>query len=308
MIGTERGGICDNAHLAAAAQVSAQAAAQATVVRGNAVWLPPGSPPITVGGYAITDGMVYVGSAVAAAYAATYEPALIDPRAPVRRVRLDQETPAEGERPAYGDLTPGARAAYLEWLAGGRTDPTPAAHLWLFLYGLERRILVDLAGTLGSQRGVRRDRGRGGDAARPLPARRRVREQAAEFADLLDSLVGLGDPALQPPPAGPRTGDLPMRLRVGIGRYVARRLPISAGWAYAWYAYSPRREWGPAATRRPEEFRRAFAARYAAGVPRQRHDRPAARPRAWCCGTARPARASRTGRCGSTPTCPTSGV
>jgi hypothetical protein len=220
-----------------------------------------------VGDYSITGGLFYLGSAVPAAYAAMYEPALIDPRAPVRHVRLDDETPAESERPAYGDLTPGARAAYLEWLSGGRVDPTPPAHLWLFLYGLERRILVDLAGTLGSQEEY------AAIAAAVAALRERYahavafERQAADFADLLDSLIGLGDPALQPPPPGPRTGDLPMRLRVGIGRYVARRLPISSGWAYAWYAYSPQRNWGPAATQRPEEFRRAFAARYAEAYP-----------------------------------------
>jgi hypothetical protein len=243
------------------------AAAQAAVVRGEAVWLPPGSPPVTVAGYVITGGLVYLGSAVAAAYAPTYEPALIDPRAPVRRIRLDQETPAEDARPAYGDLTPGARAAYLEWLVGGRTDPAPAAHLWLFLYGLERRVLVDLAGSLTALAEYAAIAAEVAALRERYPHQPAFDAKAAEFADLLDALIGLGDPSLQPPPAGPRTGELPMRLRVGLGRYVARGLPVSAGWAYAWYAYSPYRVWGPAATRRPEEFRRAFAARYAQAYP-----------------------------------------
>lgn len=46
--------------------------------------------------------------------------------------------------PSYEGLTPPARRAYLQWLAGGRHDPTAdIAYIFLFFYGLEYRCLRD---------------------------------------------------------------------------------------------------------------------------------------------------------------------
>ncbi|HYN96931.1 MAG TPA: TerB N-terminal domain-containing protein, partial [Pilimelia sp.] len=250
------------------APASGGTAAPAVVTVGaDAVWLPPGAPPVLVGGYAIAGGLCYVGAGLGAAYAATPEPALLDPGVPVRRVRLDQETPAEGVRPAYAELTPGARAAYLEWLAGGRVGPTLPVHLWLFLYGLERRVLVDLAGAPEWQEEYAAIAAELTTLRERYPAAVAFDEQAGELAALLETLAILGDPALQPPPVGPRTGELPMPLRVGLARYLAHGRPLPAAWAYCWYAYSDERRWGTAATRWPTEFRRTFETVYTHAHP-----------------------------------------
>ncbi|HEU4423953.1 MAG TPA: TerB N-terminal domain-containing protein, partial [Pilimelia sp.] len=243
-------------------------AGQATVLRSSAFWLPPDAPAVTVGGYIISGGLFYFGSALPATYAPMYEPALIDPMLPVRRIRLDTETPTNGARLSYADLTAGARAAYLEWLAGGRVGPTPVAHLWLFLYGLERRILVDLAGTLGRTEEyaaigaeITALRERYGDFAE-------FDDHAATLADLVTALAGLGDPALRPPLApGAPVAELPVALRIGLGRYVAQGQPISAAWAYAWYTHHPAVPWDTAVLDRPQEHQRTFATRYATTYP-----------------------------------------
>jgi hypothetical protein len=244
-------------------------AGQSTVVRGNAVWLPAGSPTVTVGGYAISGGMFYLGTALPAAYAAGFEPALVDPKLPVRRVRLDQETPAEGETFAYGELTAGARAAYLEWLSCGRVGPTAPAHLWLFLYGLERRVLIDLANTLGRAEEYAAISEELAGLRTRYPAVAGFDRQAGLLADLVSALAGLDDPVLRPPappPGGPGT-ELPVALRVGLGRYVAGGQPISATWAYAWLAHHPERGWEVTASPLPDEHRREFAAAYEAAYP-----------------------------------------
>lgn len=49
--------------------------------------------------------------------------------------------------PSYSSLTPAQRGFYLDWLARGRRDANPedlpTGYLFLFFYGVERRILVD---------------------------------------------------------------------------------------------------------------------------------------------------------------------
>ncbi len=51
-----------------------------------------------------------------------------------------------GYWPTYLDISAQSRAAYLEWLAGNRDDPDEnIGHVFLYFYGLERRLLVDRA-------------------------------------------------------------------------------------------------------------------------------------------------------------------
>ena len=52
-----------------------------------------------------------------------------------------------GYYPSYQNLPPSQRRTYLEWLGMGRRDPRPEqralGYLFLFFYGIERRIILD---------------------------------------------------------------------------------------------------------------------------------------------------------------------
>ena len=51
-----------------------------------------------------------------------------------------------GHSPTYATITPTQRANYLSWLANGRVRPlTDIGYAFLFLYGLERRVVIDRA-------------------------------------------------------------------------------------------------------------------------------------------------------------------
>ena len=51
-----------------------------------------------------------------------------------------------GYWPSYDEITPEARAAYLQWLGTGRSHPSACiGYVFLFFYGIERRVLVDIA-------------------------------------------------------------------------------------------------------------------------------------------------------------------
>ncbi|WP_306345164.1 TerB N-terminal domain-containing protein [Rhizomonospora bruguierae] len=233
-----------------------------------AVWLPAGAAPVSIGGYPVGGGLLYVGRGLTGAYTTATEPAAIDPALPVSLGHPETPGTAHTRHPSYEDLTPGGRAGYLEWLARGRTGRTEIDHVLLFFFGLERRVLVDLAATRDGHQEyehiaaeVRRLRATYG-ADEDLVAR------ANRFLELVDTLAKVSEPDLRPPgtPADP-TRDLPVSLRVGIGRYAAARRPLSARWAYAWHAHHPDRGWRETATEHPDEFRAAFVALYTESFP-----------------------------------------
>jgi len=70
----------------------------------------------------------------------------VDASAIVSSLRVGNAATAENLPywPTYSQATPSQRARYLDWLAGGRSDPRVAiGYVFIFFYGLERRVLVD---------------------------------------------------------------------------------------------------------------------------------------------------------------------
>jgi hypothetical protein len=85
-------------------------------------WIPPGEPA-EIAGFSLPQGMLYVGSGLRAIkeWAGDVEPALLDPRLPVGKHNPDFEGRQMSYWPSYSTIPPASRAAYLRWLAGGRT-------------------------------------------------------------------------------------------------------------------------------------------------------------------------------------------
>lgn len=108
-------------------------------------WILPGEA-ITVAGYTLTHGLIYVGDVLAGIHEhVSIEPGLINPQLKVDPEQPDRRGEWMTHWPSYSEIPSGCRAAYLEWLAAGRTDPEiHVGYVFLFLYGLERRVLHDL--------------------------------------------------------------------------------------------------------------------------------------------------------------------
>ena len=236
----------------------------------DTVWVSAGAPT-EVAGYRIEGGMVYVGRGLAAPDGWSLEPSLIDPRLPVERQHPDREGQHLDYWPSYRDIPPSSRAAYLEWLAAGRSDPgAPIGYVFLYYYGLERRFLVD--------------RDRSAAARREAPAILAEVERllaiygdSHSFAAYSSSLLWfgrlrLGDPSATSAPEEPfpapeqdlfqRSYELPSEVRYRIGQLLAAGRPIPADWALAWYASSPFTCFRTPATRCADLFRRLFTRRY----------------------------------------------
>lgn len=228
---------------------------------GRGLWVPPGES-ISVHGRTLSDGMVYVGPALAALdrYRDT-DPALINPRLRADSQRPDRSGQYLDYWPSYDSIPRSSRAAYLDWLADGRRDPdTPIGYVFLFFYGLERRILVD--------------------ADVSDEARGEVPELVAEIDDLLSiygdrhsSFHGYASRLLRYTKLAfgltdARSGDEGQPADDGsmalwkVGRCVSRGEPIPSSWASRFARSAASEHLRTPARRCPEAFLRLFEVRY----------------------------------------------
>ncbi|WP_157958588.1 TerB N-terminal domain-containing protein [Salinicola sp. CPA57] len=226
-------------------------------------WIPAGHST-TIAGVQIEGGWLYVGRGLAASNTRSLEPALIDPSAKVVKSWSDSPGDSLGYWPSYQRISPAARAEYLSFLASGKDDPDVAlGYVFLYFYGLERRLLVDFsAGCVSDEEYealvVEVERllvryGRHGSFS----------GYATRLIDYVSVLRGtLDEPSDEPSFTGMRTG-LPSRLVVDLGIFSSQGKPIPAPWAYAWAIQDPQFRLRAPAERCPEEFKALFSALYA---------------------------------------------
>ncbi len=230
---------------------------------GDRFWVPAGQSS-TVAGRQV-GGMVYCGSGLppVSGYRGTVEPALLDPRCTVSWPRPDHEGRMMHYWPSYSTIDPASRAAYLHWLSSGRQDPSAAiGYVFLFFYGIERRVLVDaqsseqakseidiLLAEVGRLLGIY---GRNGS----------FHGYAASFLSIARLLHHPIDPATLEPPRSWNGWDVPLQLKIALGAFAAEGKPIPPHWAYSWVLFSPEISLRTPGQRCPDEFAELFRIRY----------------------------------------------
>jgi uncharacterized tellurite resistance protein B-like protein len=226
--------------------------------RQDVRWVPLGTP-VTVQGLTLTGGL-YVGTGLApvSGYGGA-EPALVDPTLPVDLRRPDVEGRQMGYWPSYTEIPPASRGGYLRWLEAGRPAGAYIGYVFLFFYGIERRIFHDedsaeapallaeverllaLYGGTGSFQGY-----------------------AGEFLAAA-RLLGEGRSVAELVPPRERIGwDVPLEVRVAAGALAGAGEPLPAEWALGWAVNSPEIPLRTPATRCTEEFAELFITRYSA--------------------------------------------
>lgn len=229
---------------------------------GDRCWLPQGQN-VNVAGYELA-GWLYVGKSMPGPNTSDNDPALIVPTLRVDTKRPDYAGDSMGYWPSYSEISPGCRAAYLAWLAGGRSAPqAPLGYVFLYFYGLERRILIDAQHSAA--------------AAAEVPALldeiRRLFDiygHNYSFRNYATGLLGVGVMRAegkrydQPPPVNTEkwSAGLPMELLLGLGELVADGKSIPVEWALAWVRWNPESRLRTPAQRCPDEFESLFATAY----------------------------------------------
>ncbi|MGW6279603.1 tellurite resistance TerB family protein [Kribbella sp. NPDC055071] len=230
----------------------------------HAQWFGPGAGT-TVAGMSIQGGMLYVGRGLTASPGQS-EPALIDPSLKVNHRRPDFAGATMDYWPSYDDISPEARAAYLAWLAGGRLAPDACiGYVFLFFYGLERRVLVDLAANPALSWELPLLRAEVQRLLAIYGDNRSFSSYAAEFLGVLDLLLAEHTPqeAVLPPLTREYRWQPPPSLVAQLGKFATDGRPLPADWAVAWAWYHPNVTLRAPAQRCLDEFVTLFKSRYA---------------------------------------------
>lgn len=99
---------------------------------------------VRAGRLEINGGFFYYGHNLKSLDEYGSESSLIDPSLPIEDVPMLYEDESLGYWPSYSSISSRCRGAYLKWLASDRTNPNvPLGYVFIYLYGLERRVVVD---------------------------------------------------------------------------------------------------------------------------------------------------------------------
>lgn len=200
----------------------------------NRFWVPQGQP-VTVQGYSIDRGLLYIGKNLASVNGYSVEPALINPDLKVDKLRPSHSGESMGYWPSYEEIPPSCRAAYLAWLADGRRDPNAyIGYVFLYFYGLERRVLHDYS--QGASSGEER-----AEIFKEVKRLLKLYGDDNSFAQygwqfLFTIYLSFDDIDLttKSPVVVPRSYDLPVPLKVGLGQFAKAGKSIPGEWALAW--------------------------------------------------------------------------
>lgn len=227
-------------------------------------WVPPGES-VEVAGYSLPLGMLYVGRGLPAIkdWTSDAEPALLDPTLPVDKRNADVQGSLMSYWPSYSNIPPSCRSAYLQWLAGGRSAPDAGiGYVFLFFYGLERRLLYDNGRSeipITEIDAIRAEVERLLGIYRSSNSFRRYASAFHGLGLLLRRTVDVE--TLQPPMQ--RDGwELPAAVRLALGVFATEGKPLPPEWALSWILTSPELPLRTPAQRCPEEFRELYLLRY----------------------------------------------
>ena len=231
------------------------------VAGGDAAWLPFGQP-VSVAGYPISGGFIYIGRQMPGETTGRPDPALIDPSLPVDRQAPDYAGANMGYWPSYSTIAPGCRAAYLHWLADGRHAPGAyIGYVFLYFYGLERRLLVDSKLSAAA-------RAEHGALIREVRRLLGIYGMNSSFSGYAESLLSFATPVsaerryLSPPPNPPGRVGAAVRVPAWPWPACCRRQATACGVGYCVAAPASERMAATPATRCPGEFNEIFARRY----------------------------------------------
>ncbi|WP_395715134.1 TerB N-terminal domain-containing protein [Reyranella sp.] len=216
---------------------------------------------LTIAGYELRGGLLYVGKELRRHDSAGVENCLINPSLSV--VDPTGTTPEVPYYPSYSALEARARGGYLQWLASGRSHPdADIGYVFLYFYGLERRLMLDQAmdeyGVLVAEverlhRIYHKNYSVNRYARLLLDAARLMRSDRRSYDDDV--------------PIGQQDYELPFSVRLAVGQLLAEGKPIPWSWMYAWTWNDPQTNLRTVHRRADKELKELFRIRFSEKYP-----------------------------------------
>lgn len=224
---------------------------------------------VTISNLLLPGGLIYLTER--ATQFGHQEPSLIDATLRVARAPMSLTHRQMSYWPSYRTITPEARRAYLQWLAGGRRQPADVGYVFLFFYGLERRALIDAPVDIKAKADLPSIKAEVERLLMLYGDNNSFRGYATSFLAHLDAGSLEPQSYLNEPGMYSSAGyELPMPLRIALGQMAVDRYPLTASWALAWALCDPNISRRTPVTRCPEQFaflfKHEFAKRYPNGI------------------------------------------
>lgn len=211
-----------------------------------------------LGGRTIPDGQLYIGGELRATNG-RHENCLIDPALPIA-ARADGPTGLH-YWPSYAHLTPAGRRVFIDWLADGRSDPAvEIGFVFIFFYGLERRLFVDRTIDEADQIVAEVER-----LLRIYGNNNSFSGYATLFLQAARAIAATDLPL----PTEPQetSFEVPFAVRLAIGRLLAAGRTIDAVAAFAWVLTSPETRLRTPGRRCFDELKRLWIVRFSERHP-----------------------------------------
>ncbi|MFA9518644.1 TerB N-terminal domain-containing protein [Halopenitus sp. H-Gu1] len=241
--------------------VGSQLDEEEMVDQSSEAWVPPGEG-VSINGYEVPDGMVYVGTDLNSVdgFHGT-DACLIDPSLDVDASKSDPEGTRMSYWPSYSSIDPGCRATYLEWLANGRRDPDiDIGYVFLFFYGIERRVLFDAQHSSQVRSEIPRILAEVEELLEVYGEESSFPGYATRF---LNAVRAKYDPeSLSTVQYTSRRREIPLGVRVEIGRQIAEEGSLDSEVAFEWFERSPDTYLRTPGQRCEAEFKSLFFAKY----------------------------------------------
>lgn len=197
------------------------------------------SESVEVSGLRLPGGLVYFTQRGQASGDA--DPSLIDASLKVSKEPVDVSVRRMDYWPSYASVTPEARRAYLEWQAGGRSDPVAdIGYIFLFFYGLERRALLDGSTDANARLDIPVIEAEVRRLLSTYGHNHSFRGYATRFLDHL-KIREVAPKAYLDAPQFDQTGsyELPLPIRIALGQMAVDKCPLESVWALAWALNDP---------------------------------------------------------------------
>ena len=225
-----------------------------------AKWFPKGKKAC-VHGRDIENGFLYIGKEEETEDYYEGEASLIDPSLPASKPGQRGKEIYIDYWPRYSGIHERCRGEYLDWLADGCKDPEASmSYVFLYFYGLEKRLLVDLQDDESSKK--ERE-----NIVKETLRLLSIYGKNASFNRYANRLLVAEWLVFQKTKNPPKYIDTDNArssepIRIELGLYASEDKPLSAELALRWYIIHQDYKLMTPARRCPEEFKQVFSHEY----------------------------------------------